>query len=105
MKWQKLVAEFVAKKNVNVDLQTRMLDLVAELGELSKEALKGTHYGRKAWRSTPNWSPELGEVFFSLICIANMTGVDLDLCLAQTMANYDAAAPSAARSAAGANGG
>lgn len=90
MNWQHRVAEFAAEKNVSVDLPTRMLDLVAEVGELASEALKGTHYGRKTWQPTAQWPEELGDLLFSLICVANLTGVDLDRCLAETLAKYEA---------------
>ena len=46
---QKFVAEFVEKAGVETSVEFRLLDLVSEMGELSKEVLKGTNYGKRVF--------------------------------------------------------
>jgi len=60
-------------------LQARLLQ---RLGEVAKEALKGSAYGQQPFRSTEEWAGELADCFFSLICLANGTGVDPGAALA-----------------------
>jgi len=35
-----------------------------------------------------NWHEELGDVLFSLICIANSTGIDMQQALASALLKY-----------------
>jgi NTP pyrophosphatase (non-canonical NTP hydrolase) len=67
---------------------SRLLDFVSEVGELSKEVLKATNYGRTSFRPPDGWTGELGDVFFSLICLANSTGVDLEAALDGALGKY-----------------
>ncbi len=41
----------------------RLLDLTSEIGELSKEILKQTNYGKHEFTPSDDWSEELGDVF------------------------------------------
>lgn len=74
---QKDVYRFVEENGLEAPVQARLLDLVSEVGEASKEALKATDYGRP-FRARGGWSDELADVFFSLVCVANSIGVDLE---------------------------
>ena len=38
---------------------------------------------------TPGWAEELGDVLFSLACVANLTGVDLNQALDSVVRNYE----------------
>ena len=86
--FQTRVAEFVAEHNLETSVSARFLDLVAELGEVAKETLKGSRYGKDDFHPTPAWEEELADAFFSLICIANSTGVDLDSALDKVLDKY-----------------
>ena len=86
--FQQVVAEFVAAHHLDASPEIRVLDLVSEVGELAKEVLKGSAYGQQQFRSTEEWAVELADCFFSLICLANGTGVDLDAALAAVLAKY-----------------
>lgn len=66
----------------------RLLDLAAEVGELAKEVLKSTRYGREPFQPTQDWAGELGDAFFSLICIANSTDVNLEEALQSALKKY-----------------
>ena len=58
--YQERVASFVAGHDLETDIAARVLDLLSELA----------------------------DVFFSLICLANSTGVDLNRGLEKVMAKY-----------------
>lgn len=87
--FQARVAGFVAAHHLASDAQSRILDLMSEAGELAKEMLKGTNYGSGAFEANDAWRDELGDVFFSLICLANQTDVDLEQALAGALVKYE----------------
>jgi NTP pyrophosphatase (non-canonical NTP hydrolase) len=87
-RYQQTVAAFVAAHTLDAPVETRVLDLASEAGEVAKEVVRGTAYGRETFRPTVGWETELGDVFFSLICVANRTGVDLDVALADALERY-----------------
>ena len=86
---QQRVADFVAAHDLEAPVESRLLDLVSEVGEAAKEALKGSDYGRQTFRPTTAWAEELGDVLFSLACVANSTGVDLAAALETALAKYE----------------
>lgn len=86
--FQDLVREFVDARGLEAPVEARVLDLASEVGELSKELLGGTAYGREPFRRTDGWDGELGDAFFSLVCLANSTGVDLEEVLRETLDKY-----------------
>lgn len=88
---QTLVYDFVTKYTLQTDVQSRVLDLTSEVGELCKEVLKATNYGKSELPHgaiSADWAEELGDVLFSLICLANSTNIDLDTCLQETLSKY-----------------
>lgn len=85
---QKEVADFVKANQLDVPVAVRLLDLLSELGELGKEVLKGSDYGKTAFRQTEEWEMELGDVMFSLICVANSTGINLEKALHEALGKY-----------------
>jgi NTP pyrophosphatase (non-canonical NTP hydrolase) len=86
---QQAVAEFVQRHSLETDVEHRLLDLVSEVGELAKEVLKGTQYGRIPATLAPNWQTELGDVLFSLLCLGNTTNVDLENALREALEKYE----------------
>lgn len=86
--FQERVAEFVDAHELRTGAEARLLDLVAEVGEVAKEALKATRYGREPFATRSAWTDELGDAFFSLICLANATNVDLERALEAALARY-----------------
>ncbi len=85
---QKQVADFVEINRLETDIAHRTLDLVSELGEVSKEILTSTVYGRKPFQPTSEWQSELGDLLFALVCVANSTGVDLEQALLEVLKKY-----------------
>lgn len=86
---QNQVSDFVTQNGLQSDVNIRMLDFASEVGELSKEILKGSAYGTRAFEITDGLSGELGDTFFSLLCIANKTGMNLETCLSQVFLKYE----------------
>ena len=62
--------------------------LVSEVGELAKEILEGTAYGRAPFEVPEGWTGELGDALFALVCLANSTGVDLEAALNAALEKY-----------------
>jgi NTP pyrophosphatase (non-canonical NTP hydrolase) len=85
---QRTVASFVEETGIEAQVEARLLDLASEVGELSKEALKATNYGRAPFRPSDGWADELGDVLFVLVCLANGTGVDLEAALNGALGKY-----------------
>jgi len=88
MKLQKRVAAFVEANRLETDVANRVLDLTSEIGEVAKEVLKSTRYGKIRFKRSENWESELGDILFSIICVANTTGVDLEKALGNALMKY-----------------
>ena len=86
--FQKEVASFVEDNELVTTLKVRLLDLVTEIGELSKEYIKGSNYGQESFRPTIDWTNELGDTFFSLIYVANSTNINLEVALKEALYKY-----------------
>ena len=85
---QKVVNQFAEEKKMKSKPDVRILDLASEVGELSKEVLKGTNYGQQSFQKTDEFEGELGDVLFSLTCLANESECDLVDCLNQVLNKY-----------------
>ncbi|CAN5872284.1 nucleotide pyrophosphohydrolase [soil metagenome] len=87
---QRRVADLVARHGIEAPVQARLLDLTSEVGELAKELLEATKYGRESLVEPPDsWGDELGDVLFSLVCLANSTDVNLTTALQGALDKYD----------------
>lgn len=86
---QKLIRDFNIKYNLGGSVEMRFIDLSSEVGELGKEILKGTDYGKKVFSNTGNLESEFGDVLFSLISAANSAGVDLSTALEKVLNKYE----------------
>lgn len=86
--FQQKVAAFVAQHQLEAPVEARLLDLVSEVGEVAKEVLKGSDYGRHPFEAGDEWAAELADALFSLICVANSTGVNLEAALDQVLDKY-----------------
>ena len=76
-------------KSLESSTEIRFIDLVSELGELGKEILKGNDYGKKEFCITDNLESEIGDVLFSLICVANGLNIDLKSALDGVLEKYE----------------
>ena len=85
---QEKVRNFVEKNSLEASPEIRALDLVSELGELSKEILKSTNYGKSKPVARKEIELELGDLLFSTICLANKYDVDLEKALNNAIEKY-----------------
>ena len=87
-KIQKKIKEFCKNNNMESPVEHRLLDTMSELGEVAKEILKMSNYGRGPIKYRKELKNELGDVLFSLITVANTFNVDLEEALQQVLKKY-----------------
>lgn len=83
------VKDFCTTHNLNCPVEHRALDLVSEVGEVSKEILKMSDYGTKEPAFREEIKSELGDVLFSLIVLSNQLDVDLIDSLTKVLEKYE----------------
>ncbi len=86
---QEKVKNFSAENGLDSATEYKILDTMAELGEVAKEMLKMTNYGKQKAQFRPEMAMELGDLFYSLITIANTLDVDLETSLENVVAKYE----------------
>ncbi len=86
---QKTIEKFVEDRKIGTTVESRMLDLLSESGELAKEVLKSTDYGKRGFERTDDFVNEFGDVFFSLVCLANQTDLNLEHVIREALVKYD----------------
>ena len=87
--WQERVAAFACRHNLLHDPAAHALDLVSEVGEVAKEVLLATDYGRRAPQFRPQLVDELGDALYSLLALAEACGVDTDSALGAALEKYE----------------
>ncbi|MCL2619904.1 MAG: hypothetical protein FWD97_03080 [Defluviitaleaceae bacterium] len=87
---QELVKEFIEKQGWRTDAQSRYLDLVSEVGELGKEILLSTDYGKTDFSLTPSTTDEMGDCLFSLLALCTEMGINSEEALKQSISKYEA---------------
>ena len=89
---QKKIKKFCEENNMESSAEHRVLDTMSELGEVAKEILKMSDYGRKRRKPIEHkegLKSELGDVLYSLITIANTFNIDLEDALQQVLKKYE----------------
>ena len=86
---QEKINEMIKLYNLESTNEIRFIDLASEVGELGKEILKGNHYGKKDFCNTDNVESEIGDVLFSLICIANNMNISLENAMENVLKKYE----------------
>ncbi len=86
---QEEIKNFCKNNKLESPVEHRILDLVSEVGEVSKEVLKMSDYGRKPVNFREEIKDELGDVLFSLIAVANSFDVDLEEALKLALQKYE----------------
>ena len=87
-KAQKRVRDFIGEHGLSLSPETRMLDLVSEVGELAKEVLKGSGYGTVPLQSGAGLEEEMGDCLFSLLALCSAAGLDAERALAAALEKY-----------------
>lgn len=88
---QKTVAAFIQKYNLQSTAEVRYIDLVSEIGELGKEILTATKYGKREYEKTQLISAtieEVGDCIFSLLALCQEMGVSAEDALNVALDKY-----------------
>lgn len=85
---QEKIKKFCKEHNLESPIEHRVLDTMSELGEVAKEILKMSDYGRKPLRYKEELKSELGDLLFSVITIANSFDIDLEEALNIVLEKY-----------------
>ncbi len=89
--WQERTRKFAQKHNLTHAPGVTALDLLSEFGEVAKELLKATDYGRyDPLFDNSAIADELGDMLYSLCQLATAVNVDLDQALTAALAKYEA---------------
>lgn len=86
---QKTVNEMIKKYSLESSIEIKFIDLISEVGELGKELLKGSDYGKRKFINTDNLESEIGDVLFSFICIVNSLNIDLKEAFDKVIEKYN----------------
>ena len=85
---QNEVEEFCQKHNLVYPPEHRVLDLVSEVGEIAKEVLKMSEYETKPLQFREEIISKIGDVFYSLITVANYFNINLEEALEIVIKKY-----------------
>ena len=83
------VREFLnISKTFSEDTFVRMADIQSELGELSKEILKATRYGKTETPTRHEIEDEYGDLLFSVLALGVELKTDPEYCLRKSIEKY-----------------
>lgn len=85
---QNQVASFIDEHGLRCDPASRALDLASEFGEVAKEILKSSDYGKCPVEVTDDLQEELGDLAFSLYALASELVLDLEKTTLAALAKY-----------------
>lgn len=86
---QKTVESFIEQHKLSCGVPARYLDFVSETGELGKEILKSTNYGKCDFTVTETAVEELGDCLFSLLALCGEMGIEAEDALAYAIKKYE----------------
>ena len=86
---QEKVQKFCDKHNLNTSPQSRLIDTVSELGEVAKELLVGSDYGKKSFQHNEKIELEIGDVVFSIIALSNSLDINIEDALQKVLKKYE----------------
>lgn len=85
---QKKIKKFCEENDMESPIEHRVLDLVSEVGEVAKEILIMSNYGKQPITYRKEIENEVGDVFYSLITVANSLNIDLNYALSVVLKKY-----------------
>lgn len=86
------IQTFLARHGLNCAPEQRLLDITSELGEVSKEILKASNYGRSRPDITADLKEEIGDLLFAVHALAIECGLDPEKSLLAALQKYQARA-------------
>ncbi len=88
-KIQEKVKKFNADYNLENSLEFAALDLVSEVGEIAKEILESSNYGKEKPKYREELKNEIGDAFYSLIVLSNFYDISLKKALDKALEKYE----------------
>ena len=82
------VEKFNKMHGSKLSANIRMLDIISETGELSKEVIKSQSYGEKTFSLTKNLEMEFGDVLYALISFGIEQDIDIEKSLDIVLEKY-----------------
>ncbi|MFH0714375.1 MAG: MazG-like family protein [Candidatus Diapherotrites archaeon] len=86
---QERVRAFCEAHNLRAPPEHHVLDTMSELGEVAKEILKSSDYGKTHAHYSEKLKEEVGDFYFTLLRLANIYNVDLDEALEMVLQKYE----------------
>ena len=86
---QDKVKNFCEQHNLSTSSEARFLDIVSELGELAKEILLHSGYGKKTIDHSARLEEEVGDTIFSLIALSNSLDIDMEAAFDKVLKKYE----------------
>jgi len=86
---QKTVDDFLNRYNLHTDIVSRFIDVVSEIGELGKEILTGSNYGKKNLDSNTLLKNEIGDCLFSLLALCCEAKISAGEALRDALKKYE----------------
>ena len=87
----KNIVEFLEKSNTETNALVRLADISSELGEVSKEVLKASDYGRDIpiLKDTTSFKEEYGDLLFTVLALGVENDVDPSEALEVVLNKYN----------------
>lgn len=85
---QEQVARFMDEYELHAPPTYRVLDLVSEVGEVSKEINTSTSYGHQPNQIVVS-EDEIGDLIFALLALCDSLEIDASTALTTAMAKYE----------------
>ena len=87
--WQRQVSDFAHRRHLLHDPAVHALDVISEAGEVAKEVLLATDYGRRVCQPRPELVDELGDLLYSVLALTEACGADAGEALGRALSKYD----------------
>ena len=86
---EKKVSDLINQLDLHLDERSRYIDLASEIGELGKEILKATGYGKASFENNERIKEEYGDCLFSLLALAYEMDIDPQDALNTVLDKYE----------------
>ena len=94
---QNSVEKFITQNNLSCGEKLRYIDFISEAGELGKEILKSTGYGKREYSVSETAIEEMGDCLFSLLALCCEMGINAEQALSYALEKYRKRLASAGR--------
>lgn len=84
---QEKVERFIEEHEMKATTPFRLIDVMAEMGEIASDAAKSADYGMNEEELEVK-EDEIGDALFSLLSLASDLGIDADEALEKSMEKY-----------------